>query len=252
MEGYWSGRSVASSVDWCEPNYVVSPFVAEWWNTLSSFPIALGALLGLILLFVSGRRREPRFLVGYLVVFVVGLGSAAFHGTLSKLGQALDELPMVAAGLVFVYSVRFRRSPESPTPELLAVMRRWWGALGLYALLFGVAYFLIPAYFTLFILTYSGLILYLVLQTARVSFALAPRPDRRRWFLLAASSYVGGVLLLWVPENLILACEHPLQSLQLHAWFHLTSAFGSFAWLRWAVLDRVPELGGSERSRSSS
>jgi hypothetical protein len=41
--GYWSPRT--ASVNWCEPDYVYTPYVAEFWNTLSSVPIALlGAL----------------------------------------------------------------------------------------------------------------------------------------------------------------------------------------------------------------
>ena len=35
--GFWGPRT--ASVDWCEPNYVVSHYVAEWWNTLTSVSI---------------------------------------------------------------------------------------------------------------------------------------------------------------------------------------------------------------------
>ncbi len=32
--GFWGPRT--ASVDWCEPNYVWSHYVAEWWNTITS------------------------------------------------------------------------------------------------------------------------------------------------------------------------------------------------------------------------
>lgn len=248
MDGFWTARARPASMDWCEPNYVHSHYVAEWWNTLSSVPISLAALLGFWLLWRSAAPREPRFVLGYVVVFVVGLGSVAFHATLSKLGQALDELPMVWAGLVFVYTVRFRSSARPPSGVERAALRRWRLGLALYAASFTAAYVALPSYFSFFILTYGALIAYLVVRTALVSFKEAPRADRKRWFGLAAGSYVGGVLLLWIPENVVFACDHPIQGLHLHAWFHLSSALGSFAWLGWAVRDRLSPA----ESRSAS
>jgi hypothetical protein len=58
---YWARFGQISAVDWCEPNYLHSPYVAEWWNTLSSVPIALIGLLGL-----WQTRGHLRFAVGYL------------------------------------------------------------------------------------------------------------------------------------------------------------------------------------------
>ena len=35
---------ITASVDWCEQNFAVFPFVAEFWNTLSSVPLCLFAV----------------------------------------------------------------------------------------------------------------------------------------------------------------------------------------------------------------
>jgi len=34
-EGFWGNPT--SNIDWCEDNYQLSPYVAEFWNALSSF-----------------------------------------------------------------------------------------------------------------------------------------------------------------------------------------------------------------------
>ena len=79
-----------ASIDWCEQNYAVTPWVAEFWNTLSSLAMVAAGLLGLLT-----RRfgRGVRLAFGLLVL--VGLGSIAFHGTLRFELQMLDELPML-------------------------------------------------------------------------------------------------------------------------------------------------------------
>lgn len=45
--GYWG--EVTASVDWCEPNYAWTPFVAEFWNTISSLAMIGVGLMGLVL-----------------------------------------------------------------------------------------------------------------------------------------------------------------------------------------------------------
>jgi hypothetical protein len=104
---------------------------------------------------------------------------------------------------------------------------------------------------------YALIIAYLSVATARVVFWEDNRPVMRAFFGASVGSYVGGVLLLWLPEHVWLACEHPLQRLQLHALFHLTSAVGSYAWLRMmmhhrdqtSMAARAGNRGSGEASR---
>jgi len=83
--GYWGPRT--SAVDWCESNYTWSFYIAEFFNTITSLPAAFLALYGLYLTYKYGY--DKRFIVVNLLVGMVGVGSAAFHGTLLYTGQVI-------------------------------------------------------------------------------------------------------------------------------------------------------------------
>ncbi len=227
-DGYWVGFGAPSNVDWCEPNYVHSVFVAEWWNTWSSFAIvALAIVVGVRARRVPWRDK-PRFALAAFAVAVVGVGSALFHGTLLRTAQAADELPMVYTGLTFVYALAARTSPRRTRLAL---------ALFAYGVAFTVAYVALAEWFHFFAASYTLLVAYIAIRTGVVSMRIEREAGRRRWFLIAVLAYVGGSVVLWVPEHYVLPCDHPLQALQLHALFHLTSAVGSCAWVQWALHD---------------
>ncbi|ORZ12077.1 ceramidase [Lobosporangium transversale] len=95
--GYWSPNT--ASVDWCENNYVVSYYIAEFWNTISSLFIILLGELGLYLC----PTKEKRFKVTFRTITVVGIGSTLFHGTLRHKMQLLDELPMIYAATALAF-----------------------------------------------------------------------------------------------------------------------------------------------------
>lgn len=66
--GYW-GRPSAT-VDWCEPNYVFSHYIAEMWNTLSSFAMVFVGLVGVYLHF---KEFERRISLTFWSVVIVGM-----------------------------------------------------------------------------------------------------------------------------------------------------------------------------------
>ncbi|XP_077449016.1 alkaline ceramidase 3 isoform X2 [Stigmatopora argus] len=97
--GYW-GRPT-STLDWCEENYVVSYYIAEFWNTVSNLIMILPPICGAIQTFRNGL--EFCYTCSFLGLAAVGVGSWCFHMTLLYEMQLLDELPMIYSTCVFVY-----------------------------------------------------------------------------------------------------------------------------------------------------
>ncbi|KAF9179095.1 Alkaline ceramidase 3 [Haplosporangium sp. Z 767] len=146
--GYWGPAT--SSIDWCEDNYVVSYYIAEFFNAFSSFAMIIlgeaacysinrlqstmehrilqnkriststGSVSSL-----SSAKNPPnlfRFKLAFRTITVVGIGSFLFHATLLHHMQMLDELPMLYSVLVLFFCLVESRFGVQPTwfPKLLA------------------------------------------------------------------------------------------------------------------------------------
>ncbi|XP_015911297.1 alkaline ceramidase [Parasteatoda tepidariorum] len=91
----WPLHRGTSPVDWCEGNYLVSPVIAEFVNTMSNvlfivFPPLLTGLFREYALYVN----RGVYLI-WALLLTIGLTSAYFHATLSLVGQLLDEVAIL-------------------------------------------------------------------------------------------------------------------------------------------------------------
>lgn len=82
-----------ATIDWCELNYTHTPYIAEFYNSLTNFPTILLGLYGAYRSIKGGLRK--RFALGFLGLTGIGLGSFGFHASLKWEWQLMDELPMV-------------------------------------------------------------------------------------------------------------------------------------------------------------
>lgn len=228
--GFWSPRTAA--LDWCEPNYTHSFYIAEFFNTITSLPAALFALYGLYQAYRYGY--DKRFVVVNLLVGLVGLGSAAFHGTLLYTGQILDELPMIYASLSILYAVLEMESDKKPVYKYLAQ-----GLLAYSAIFTGV-YLYLPSFFIFFLLGYIAGILVLVYRCSIIFRNPNTAAHQRVFIVCAIGFYIGGWLFFWVPE--VLFCDQ-LQSYNFHAWWHVTSTLGAFVMVLFSVYQRETHRG---------
>lgn len=242
--GFWG--VVTSSIDWCERNYVISSLVAEWFNTLSSLAMACVGLFGL----VAARRAqvELRFQVCYACQILIGLGSAAFHGTLTHDGQQGDETPMIIGAAAWLWALSFNDPrAEATQPQLGA--RCAWGAFA------GCVAFACTHYVLRFTLAFQALILVLIMiGLRRLSFEWARCIDAdalrigRRWYSVSGWT----ALVLWLCDQHLCVHLHALPSglpnPQLHAWWHLLMSVNMLcgctflAYQRAAALRQRPEV----------
>ena len=84
--GYWG--TPTATTNFCEPDYEYSHYLAEFFNALSSVPLALCGLSGLLL--CRRQRLGHEQWLAYAAVMTIGVGSVAFHATLLRTGQACD------------------------------------------------------------------------------------------------------------------------------------------------------------------
>lgn len=241
-QGWWGPKS--ANTNWCEKDYAVSPYVAEFGNCLSSLAIVLNGIYGI---WRHWRKTEDRFFYAYFIFIVVGLGSALFHGTLRREFQLLDELPMVWGNSIFIYVVKCMYNKlGAPTRSALI-----WSLAGITALASLCIIFFDKEDQTIFLLTYGSGVCYLLYESRKMNKALNPK---KKVLLMetAILFYVGG-FFLWLCDRLfcrnIIAGLH-VRSMYLHCFWHLGAGIGTFCcvlfwiWTRNVILMRRQSIQG--------
>lgn len=247
--GEWGRPS--SSIDWCERNYVVNWYLAEFVNTITCFSMVT---IGLVAVVVAKRLELPegRWQAHGWVWALVGMGSAFFHGTLSHHGQMLDELPMMWA--VFVWCYCLLRVYDERKYTFRAVF-----------IIYTMAYSALQVYFTFvlaFQLQYTVLVLFGVFLTDRNARAdttysvfscasVTKLPHGHQQLLHMMRQHIFVLLLgfvFWLLDQF--ACEslHNLPSgmpnPQFHAWWHVLIAWSIHLGYQYSMALRVAELRG--------
>jgi len=205
--GWADGKAL---FDWCEPNYVHSSQIAEFFNTLTNLAYCV---VGVLTLLLPQQDQLWRLRLSGMALFGVGVGSMAFHGTLTRLGQAADELAIVYWEVALLFCV-FERQ----------LLRRHWLGKCAWALLAAetVLYFQMDAY------PKVGWALYHPLH-ATVGFAVAMGAlfqasgcKRTQKYLLAGLLFMAVAFGSWLLD--MFWCDST-QHLFLHAFgWHLNSA----------------------------
>ena len=242
--GYWG--PITSSIDWCERNYVVSYFVAEWWNTLSNAPLLLLGLWGVLQCLRYGH--EARFIAVYAGIAVIGVGSVAFHASLTHVAQQGDETPMMVTILSWYYCLLWMH-PEAEDAHPVA---RKLTAVAFFA--FSAVWTVVHYHFA-FVLVFQWLfaaitflaLVQLVRETRRVN-----DPEGRA----LGVTYVCTLLVataLWLCDCHFCEALHDLPwglpNPQLHGWWHALIGVNCYVGPSFLVFRRASLLGRRPRVR---
>lgn len=214
--GFWEPHT--AGFNFCELDYQVTNYVAEWTNSLTSLFICYAGFLvweqasqflpsSSTSSSSSSRPKRAdisalRFRLYLLasLLGVIGVGSGLFHGTLAREAQILDELPMFWATVAFHYALDHDEDAPSGAAGGRKLGRKSLLALAL-AIALTVIYFHLP--FVWFLGLYACLIARLVfllwrrvcvVKLAGTTESRLERLQRARRdvALLAVGAYVGG------------------------------------------------------------
>ncbi|EAS35856.3 dihydroceramidase [Coccidioides immitis RS] len=228
--GFWSPRT--STMNFCELDYIVTPYIAEFVNTMSNLAYLYLAWRGL---FCSERRAgDYAILLSYLQLAGVGVGSIAFHSTLKFPAQIVDEMAMLYATATVIYAVfAFRLRP-------------------LVQLMLGLSFFTGSLVITILHIQQENSLahrvcfaLMVIVVAARCTWLLrgvgnaAIRSEMKRLALVGSVTFLAG-FLLWLVD--VFSCDDlrgirqilgmPLgMLLELHSWWHILTAFGVYYYL---------------------
>jgi dihydroceramidase len=207
-EGFWGPKTAIEN--WCEADYHVSPYIAEFWNTLSSLPIVLWGVFGLHK--HSTLRLEFRFVLSLALFVVVGLGSMAFHCTLLRVSQLADELPMLMGNSVFLYVILTMGDPMGTSRPRLACVLAALTMIPTVMAMYGQ--------YSVFLVSYASIVLLIITLNIRVVKCYGGAP-----LLYSAFGLYALGLCVWFTERTF--CGQ-VQGLQLHAIWHLLSGSGTY------------------------
>lgn len=246
IAGYWGEPT--STLDWCEENYIVTQYIAEFWNTLSNLAMIVPSFAGLYYAFRNNLER--RFMLCFISLALVGCGSWNFHMTLLYEMQLFDELPMLWGSLMLVYALVSHLYESMERSALRNALLKL--SLIAYGVICTVIYlsFKTPILFQ---------VAYGVLVTLMLYYDIAVVRTKQcsvRIFYSAVFFYYCG-FGLWCIDNF--ACEwlrglrtetlpavlSPLT--QLHAWWHFMAGYGAYLHILFCAHSRsLHRNGGSE------
>ena len=193
--GFWEPHT--SSIDFCEPNYLITKYIAEPHNAFSSLAITVFGLIGLI---CGNPTQEMRFRVMYSIFAFVGVGSFALHTTLDWFTQSLDEVPMLWVNLTYLYALVEMEKPKAFENGKQARSLEWFFLA--FAIFQTAIYFWMRSLYLFFVVTYTATAAVVTLWSGYWALSKKRMPEQdaicRMLFLRSISCYIVIGCVVWL------------------------------------------------------
>jgi dihydroceramidase len=189
-----------SSISWCESKYVFTPYIAEFFNTVTGFTFCISAILQF------KYHRDNILFRSQFYTFIVGIGTMMFHSTLLYHWQLLDEIPMILIAIEYI--------------NIFCSINKSIFYYPIY--LITLVYFINPNYqVILFQTVFASYVLIIIYN---VTFKLKNITDNynlKKTIIIFVIS-----LILWKIEQYY--CKNIIKFFQLHAIWHILTSIGLF------------------------
>ena len=235
--GLWGAQT--STIDWCEENYTVTYYIAEFWNSVTNLAFIIPATVSLQRAIKD--KLEIRYILAYALTVLIGIGSLAFHCTLLYGCQMLDELPMLFGVCNFLYCMWTCSRGRGETNRLAMIVTLC------YALLTSVIYISVndPLFHEL---CYGAVV---VLLIGYSTYQMKKLGGSVQLYSMSFTAYTVGFILWIIELQLCLRLRQLRDSLswpfqpvtQLHGWWHLLSGGGSHLHILFSCHMRMQKLG---------
>ncbi|KAK3699210.1 hypothetical protein LTR37_016571 [Vermiconidia calcicola] len=240
---FWGG--VTSAVNFCEEDYIVTHFIAEFFNTLSSL-----AYIGYGYLGIQRVKRQdisPFAAVNlpYWGLIGVGIFSTIYHSTLKYHTQMADEMSMhLATGCVLIQLYTFQQPPEIQRRNATIIV------VGLTSF---VIYHCVTDEFVLHLALFLALCITVAWKTRKVNHEKVTDESHRKKIsslTTLATSLALFAYLLWNIDyhfcSTLTRWKHQIGMpwafvLELHSWWHILTAVSSYAFMAIIEFLTTPE-----------
>ncbi|KAJ2888962.1 alkaline ceramidase ydc1 [Coemansia asiatica] len=227
-------------------NYLVSEYIAEFWNSITNGTFIILACLGAYT--TIKYRHSKRMLLCYIAMMFVGVGSLWFHATLKYTTQLLDELPMLyLTGLALYATIEVKRGIKYGIKVPIAIATC--------LVLFSVVYiqWLQSPVFHQVIFASTVLVTFINAANRKMQLLLSEASQKilRRAVTRGCVGMLGG-FFVWNLDNIFCHQLRTYRSyvgapwdavLQLHGWWHILTAYGCYCLILWIHFIRIAWLG---------